>query len=162
MMELAARRSVLLLVALCLVAAPACGDDPGEDEPGAAVEQTVELEAYDYYFEPTALSVEVGAEVTVAFSNAGGVEHSFTAPDLDVEVEAGNGEDATVTFVAPDRPGSFDFFCKYHPDEMQGTISIGGSDEPLEEVPDEGDEDEDVEVDIEEDEGAGAGGDFDY
>ena len=146
-------RSVLIFAALFLIAAPACGEDPAEDQPGAAIEQTVELEAYDYYFEPTALSIELGAEVTVAFSNAGGVEHSFTAPDLDVEVEAGNGEDATVTFVAPDQPGSFDFFCRYHPDDMQGTISIGGSDEPLEENPDEGDEDEDV---IEEDdEGAG-------
>jgi hypothetical protein len=109
--------------------------------------------------------VELGAEVTIEFTNNGSVSHSFSAPDLDVEVEAGNGQDATVTFTAPDQAGSFDFFCKYHADQMNGTISIGGGDAPLEEDPDETDEDdEDVEVDVdtEEDNDAGAGSDDNY
>jgi plastocyanin len=144
-----------------LALAPACGG--GEEEPGSSIEQSAELEAFDYYFEPTALMVELGAEVTIEFTNNGSVSHSFSAPDLDVEVEAGNGEEATVTFTVPDQPGSFDFFCKYHADQMAGTISIGGGEAPLEEDPDETDEDdEDVEIDVDDDNDAGAGSDDNY
>jgi plastocyanin len=145
------KKLVLLVAAMVLAVAPACGE--GEEEPGSSVSQTAELEAFDYYFEPTSLAVELGAEVTIEFTNNGSVSHSFSAPDLDVEVEAGNGEEASVTFTAPDQAGSFDFFCKYHADEMAGTISIGGSEVPLEEDPDENDDDDaDVEVDVDEEE----------
>jgi plastocyanin len=144
------RKLVLLGAAMVLAVAPACGE--GDEEPSSSVSQSAELEAFDYYFEPTSLLVELGAEVTIEFTNNGSVTHSFSAPDLDVEVEAGNGQDATVTFTAPDQPGSFDFFCKYHADEMTGTISIGGGDAPLEEDPDENDDDDDAEVDVDVDE----------
>ncbi|MGH2807666.1 MAG: cupredoxin domain-containing protein [Actinomycetota bacterium] len=156
------RKLMLLAAATVLVVAPACGQE-GEDA-GAAVSQTVAVEAFDFYFEPTSLLVELGARVTVEFTNNGSVSHSFSAPDLDAEVEAGNGQDATVTFTVPDQPGSFDFFCKYHADQMTGTISIGGGDDPLEEDPDDtdDDDDEDVEVDVDEDDDAGAGSDDDY
>ena len=144
-------RFVALAAALVLVAAPACGEEEG-NEPGTEITQTVEVEAFDNYFEPTSLSVELNAEVTVEFTNNGSITHSFTAPDLDVEIESGNGEDGTVTFAVPNQPGSYDFFCKYHPDEMQGTISAGGSEEPLEEDPDGDDDDDDTEVDVDVDE----------
>lgn len=156
------RRCLALAATILLVAAPACGEEGGSDA-GSSITQTVEVEAFDYYFEPTALAVELNADVTIQFTNNGGVTHSFTAPDLDLEVEAGNGEEATVTFTVPNQAGSYDFFCRYHPDEMTGTISVGGSDEPLEEDPDgdDGDEDEDVEVEVDEDEDD-AGGVYDY
>jgi plastocyanin len=138
----------LTIVAACLaaVAVAGCG---GDEDPGSAVEQTIEIQAFDFYFDPTALTAQRGAEVTLEFANVGEVAHSFTATDLDVEIESGGGEDASVTFTAPAEPGSYDFFCKYHPDDMQGTISIGGSDEPVEEQPGE-DDDVDVDVDVEE------------
>ena len=151
-MKLARVVSGLTLVALV---AAGCGSDEGGDT-GAAVENTVNVQAFDFYFDPTSLNVDVGAEVTIDFTNSGSVVHSWTSSDLDVEVEAGAGEESSVTFVAPAEPGSYDYFCEYHPDEMQGTISIGGSDEEVEEVPDDGeDEDVDVEVDTDEDTGAG-------
>lgn len=148
-------RLVAVACALVLIAAPACGEEEGTDT-GTTVTQTVEVEAFDFYFEPTALAVELNAEVTIEFTNNGSVTHSFTAPDLDVEIESGNGEDGTVTFSIPNQPGSYDFFCKYHPDEMAGTISVGGAEEPLEEDVDrDDDEDADVEVDVDKDEDAG-------
>jgi hypothetical protein len=69
----------------------------------------------------------------VTFKNNGSVSHSFSSPDLDVEQVVGSSDSATVTFTAPAEPGSFDFFCKFHPDQMKGTISVGGADQPLEE-----------------------------
>lgn len=151
-----ARRVSFGLVLVALVAA-GCGSDEGGDT-GAAVENTLNVEAFDFYFDPTTLNVDVGAEVTIEFTNSGSVEHSWTSSDLDAEVEAGAGEESSVTFTAPAEPGSYDYFCEYHPDEMQGTISIGGSDEPMQEVPEETeDEDVDVDVDTEDEENEGPG-----
>ena len=141
------KHTLPVLLAAMLLFVGACGGGDGGDT-GAAVENTLNVEAFDNYFDPTTLSVDVGAEVTIEFTNSGSVEHSWTSSDLDAEVEAGAGEESSVTFTAPAEPGSYDYFCEYHPDEMQGTISIGGSDEPMQEVP-EGTEDEDVDVDIE-------------
>ena len=144
------RKSIAIALLACVATlGAACGS---EDETEAGTAQSLTVEAFDFYFDPTALAVDVGAEVTVELTNGGSVAHSWTAADLDVEVEAGSGEESSVTFTAPNEPGSYDFFCKFHPDDMQGTISIGGSDEPVQEVPEnEEDEDVDVDVDTEED-----------
>ncbi len=146
---------IFSVACLVLLSAVACGRE--EEEPGG-VQQTLTVEAFDFYFDPTALAVEVGAEVTIELTNNGSVSHSWTSTDLDVEVESATGEESSVTFTAPAEPGSYDFFCEYHPDDMQGTISIGGSDEPVEEQPEETDDDDvDVDVDVEEEEDAGGG-----
>ncbi len=140
------RKRIATVLACVALAAVGCGTEQ-ETEP--AVSESLTVEAFDFYFEPTSLAVEPGAEVTIELVNNGDVSHSWTSTDLDAEVEVGGAESADLTFTAPAEPGSFDFFCKFHPDEMQGTISIGGSDEPAEEEPEEGDdEDEDVDVDV--------------
>lgn len=140
---------VLLIATVALFVGAACGSEEGGNEPGTS--QTVTVEAFDFYFDPTALNVEVGSSVTIEFTNTGSVQHSWTSTDLDAEVEAASGETSSLTFTAPNEPGSYDFFCEYHPDDMQGTISIGGSDEPAEEQPEEDQEDAEVEIDTEED-----------
>jgi plastocyanin len=133
-------------IAVALVV-PACDVDE-EDDPD--VSQAVELEAYDFYFEEETILLGLGADVIVDFENLGDATHSFTVPDLDLEVEAASGESTEVEFSLPDEPGLLDFFCKYHPDEMNGTISIGGAEQPLEE---ELEEDVDEEDDADDDAG---------
>ena len=146
---------VLFVLSVALVAG-ACGE---EDTDSGAQEQSLEVEAFDNYYESETLLIEPGAEVTLSFSNGGGVVHSVTVPDLDFELEAQSGDTAESTFTAPDEPGSLDFYCKFHPDEMKGVISIGGADQPIEEdVDSEDDEDADVDVDVEEEEDADASG----
>lgn len=152
--------AILLVIAALALVAGACGE---EDEDTGAQEQSLEVEAFDNYYETETLLVEPGAEVTLSFSNGGGVVHSVTVPDLDFELEAQSGDTAESTFTAPDTPGTLDFYCKYHPDEMEGVISIGGADQPIEEDVDAEDDDADVEVDVdEEDEDAGTTEDPDY
>lgn len=129
---------------LALVGA-SCGN---EDADSAAQEQSFTVQAFDFYFEPTSLQFEPGAEVNLTLDNGGGVAHSVTVPDLDFEVEAQSGDTISNSFVAPTTPGSFDFHCKFHPDEMTGTISIGGADQPIEEDVD-GPEDTDEDVEVE-------------
>lgn len=135
----------LLLLALALVLG-ACAE---EDEDTAAQESTNTVEAFDFYFEPTSLQLEPGARATITLQNNGGVAHSFTVPDLDLEIEAQSGDSVDGTFTVPDRPGTLDFYCKFHPDEMTGTIAIGGADQPIEEdVDTEDDDDVDVDADV--------------
>lgn len=154
------RKRIATVVACVALITMACGQEQ-ETEP--AVSETLTVEAFDFYFEPTSLAVEPGAEVTIELINSGSVSHSWTSPDLDAEIEVGGAESGELTFTAPAEPGSYDFFCKFHPDEMAGTISIGGAEEPVEERPeDEDDEDVDVDVDTEEDAGGDGGGMYDY
>ena len=160
MVQTALRLTVASTCALLLFGA--CGGgDQGEEASEPAVAQEVELEAYDFYFEETAFTFDLRDQVTIDFVNAGEATHSFTADELDIDVEAPSGEATEITFSVPDQPGVFDFYCKYHPDQMEGTISIGGSDEPIEEVPEEED-DADVEVEVDNDAGAGGGAGYDY
>lgn len=141
------RKISLVAGALVLaVSGVACGED--SDDSGGQ-EQSFTVQAFDNYFEPTSLQFEPGAEVTLELENSGSVSHSITIPDLDFEAEAQSGDTIDNSFTAPSEPGSLDFYCKFHPDEMEGTISIGGADQPIEEDVDQDDDDADVEVDVE-------------
>lgn len=141
------RKISLVAGALVLAASGvACGED--SDDSGSQ-EQSFTVQAFDNYFEPTSLQFEPGAEVTLELENSGSVSHSITIPDLDFEAEAQSGDTIDNSFTAPSEPGSLDFYCKFHPDEMEGTISIGGADQPIEEDVDQDDDDADVEVDVE-------------
>ncbi len=144
-------RKVSILFVACSFVMGACGEDAEDTD---AQESANTVEAFDFYFEPTSLQLEPGAEATITLQNGGGVAHSFTVPDLDLEIEAQSGDSVDGTFGVPDEPGTLDFYCKFHPDEMVGTISIGGADQPIEEDVDtdgdDDDEDVDAEVDVEE------------
>ena len=142
------RKISIVAGALALAAVGvACGED---SEDSGAQEQSFTVQAFDNYFEPTSLQFEPGAEVSLSLENSGSVSHSVTIPDLDFEAEAQSGDTIDNSFTAPTEPGTLDFYCKFHPDEMKGTISIGGADQPIEEdVDDPDDDDADVEVEVE-------------
>lgn len=110
----------LLLVAVMGVA---CGggsegaDDTGSAGGGDAGSTTVT--ASDFVFEPTSVSAAAGG--TIEFINEDDAEHSFTADDPGIDVDAGGGESVTVEVDA--EPGTYDFYCKYHED-MKGTLEV--------------------------------------
>ena len=117
---------VLLFAVAGVLAFGACGDDNGDGGGGSGnggATQSVDLTAQDFAFDPSTIEVDSGAEVELSFNNEDDVEHSFTAEDLDAEVEAEGGESATTTFTAPES-GTVEFICKYHPDQMTGEISV--------------------------------------
>jgi plastocyanin len=108
----------------------ACGDDEGSSDGssdgGSSGAQTIEVTASDFAFDPDTFEVEGGSEVEVSLTNDGDVEHSFSIEDPEFEIEAEGSDSATGTFTAPD-DGSVEFFCKYHPDQMTGEITVGGT-----------------------------------
>lgn len=128
-----------------------CVFDRDEDEGGTVTR--VDVAASDFSFDPTTILLDTGTTAEIVFSNTGSVLHSFTVPDFEVEVEAEGGENQTLTFAVAEDPGSYEFFCKYHPNEMTGSISVGGVNAPGDVVDDDADEDVDTETEVESDTG---------
>jgi plastocyanin len=125
---------ILALASVVVLAFAACGgsDDPkpadnGNDEgtTGGGPEVEVSLVASDFEYDTTEISVAAGSTVNLTFENTGGAAHSFTSDDLDVEAEAAAGSTRTTAFDVPD-PGTFEYHCKFHPDQMQGEITVTG------------------------------------
>jgi len=117
---------VLLATAAALFTA--CADDevatPGTGqttEPSKTVE--VEMTIEDFSFAPAVISANLGDEISVELANDGEQEHTFTITELDVDETLESGQDADVTFVAGES-GDFTYFCRNHPDEMQGSLRI--------------------------------------
>jgi len=121
-------RTRVAAAVILVVGLTACGDDD-DAESGDTGSETTESEATgsgatitaaNIAFDPTELSVAAGETITLR--NEDDVEHSFTIDDPDIDAEAEGGEEATVD--APDQPGTYDFHCRYHPDQMTGTLTV--------------------------------------
>lgn len=146
------RTAWLTLILTALLVAAACGNggeesEEAETEEGGTIsvggldandhgsadvagESRVELEADDFYFEPTVLSGEAGQTLTVEVVNEGDATHTFTLEDqgVDVELDPGQSGEAEVTF--PDS-GALVFICRFHSGQgMRGALSVGGDLEP--------------------------------
>jgi plastocyanin len=94
-----------------------CGGSGGEKSSGASVA----LEADNYYFKPTEISLTAGKQATIEVKNAGNVEHNLTVEGLGVtkDIEPGKSQKVPVTAAA----GTYPFRCQYHPTQMMGTIT---------------------------------------
>jgi plastocyanin len=108
--------------------------------PGPDSVVTIEIIARDNIFEPTGITVSSGASVLLRLKNEGraihnmhivGPENRFSEkfcegladPCLDPSLVR-SGQSASLTWVAPDKPGDVAFRCDLHPQEMTGTIKV--------------------------------------
>lgn len=110
--------SVVVLVAALVTGAVATNGD-GEARPGEIV-----LEAKDVKFSATELEARAG-EIAVAVSNGDLFWHTFTIPELSVNVNLPVGADRRATFEA--EPGSYEFVCTIGPHArlgMKGTLTV--------------------------------------
>lgn len=125
------RRRLVALLAVALLSAAACGESAESDDPdppprgddGAAAPATVR--ATDFAFDPTLVEVDPGEDADLTFANAGNVAHTFTAEELDVDVEAESGDEVDASFTAPDEDATIEFVCRFHPSQMKGEIVVG-------------------------------------
>ena len=132
-------RSLAALVASATLALTACGggdepEDQSSADAGTAVEVTepddaggdaatdgASITIADFTYEPTELTVDPGAEVTLV--NEDGTDH--TATSTEGGFDSGDilgGEQGTLT--APEEPGEYPFFCDFHA-SMKGTLIVG-------------------------------------
>jgi plastocyanin len=111
--------SLAAVIVLTLVSAACSSDDGGDSgDGGGAADMTVT--AKDFEFDPSTIDVSSG-ETTIEVTNTGAVEHSFTLDDDSVGVDIEPGESETVTVNLTATTG---FHCKYHPDQMTGTLQV--------------------------------------
>lgn len=119
------KRSLIALLSCFALLAAGCGEEsPTGETAGDAARKIVEIEATDFSFDPATISADAGETVELTITNAGEVAHSFTIDNV-VDIQAEGGEEATMTFTAP--VATVDFYCKFHPDQMQGQLAVGGS-----------------------------------
>jgi plastocyanin len=90
---------------------------------GGGGETEIQLTASGTAWDKTSLDMTSGAEVKVEVTNQDTIEHNFTFAEAGAKQDVEGGEDATVTFTAP-AAGSYEFFCKYHPSAMRGTVTV--------------------------------------
>ncbi|HXA30592.1 MAG TPA: cupredoxin domain-containing protein [Candidatus Angelobacter sp.] len=106
-----------------VLAVAACGSS---DTGGGSSGSGPTVSAKEFAFTPSDVAVSAGQSVTVTLSNQGSTEHSLTLDNGNGEVEAAAGQQARLTFTAP-QSGSLTFHCKYHPTQMKGSFTVGGA-----------------------------------
>ncbi len=76
-------------------------------------------------FTPDNITIKPGQTVALTLVNNGKLDHTFTAPDLNIEFQMPAGETTTETFVVS-KPGEYRFFCAVigHFDTMKGTVVV--------------------------------------
>lgn len=140
------RRLAVLASALALVACappgqknpfpPLSGDD--EKSPPVTLEGKVndegtktlrgdelELEADDFYFEPTYVEAEAGATVKVEVENEGKATHTFTIDSLEIDQEIQPDEKKEISVTLPSS-GTVNYYCRFHRAQgMQGAFYFG-------------------------------------
>jgi plastocyanin len=105
---------VLLLVAVAAVFAAGCGGS-GTGEPVASTE--VEM-VKSYSFDPKVIEIEAGE--TVTWTNEDNFTHTVQVQGQeDHKVE--RGESVEITF---DEPGTYDYVCTLHRQDMDGTVIV--------------------------------------
>jgi plastocyanin len=81
--------------------------------------QVRDITMMDNYFSPSILYIPAG--MTVRFTNRGRHQHTTTANKLWESGSLRQGESVGLTFT---RTGKYYFFCRKHPRQMHGTITV--------------------------------------
>jgi len=101
----------------------ACGSDSKSSDKATAANGAT-VEAYDFRFDPKALTAKAGEKVTLTFKNEGKAEHNFSVSSPSVDKDAEGGKTVSVSFT-PDQAGKIQFFCKYHNGRgMVGSLNV--------------------------------------
>ena len=112
--------AAMLLLAGCSSTGSSHPNATGSSAAASTAPDTIVIQ--DFMFHPMALTVNPGATVTVI--NKDSATHTVTSTATPHAFDSGNvAPGATVTFHAPDKPGSYSYICDIH-QYMQGTITV--------------------------------------
>lgn len=132
-------RTMIASLAVCALAFSACGGDDDDtastDDTTAPADDTTTTAAagggtvtdavtiLDFKFDPEAATVAAGSEVT--FTNDDATPHTATATDAadGFNTDSIEGGGATGSFTAPGEPGTYEYYCSFHP-FMVGSIVV--------------------------------------
>ena len=75
----------------------------------AAASQTVDIAAYDIYFEPKEVTIPANTDVTVMLPNDGVAAHNFSIDELGIDIDLPPGETQQTVINAP--AGEYEYYC---------------------------------------------------
>ncbi len=104
------------------------GDDDAHQTDHVSGDTSVEVEAEDeedqFYFKPSTIIGKAGQSIVIAVQNEGGVEHTFTIDDQDIDVSLSPEQVQEVTVTFPDS-GSVEYYCRIHVNlGMRGELKV--------------------------------------
>jgi len=82
-------------------------------------DQVRDIALMDNYFSPSLYYVPAG--MTIRWTNKGRHHHTVTADGLWESGELAPGGSISIRFV---RPGTYYYYCRLHPRDMRGTITV--------------------------------------
>src|SRR5258708_21657154 len=122
---LMARLAGILLMGGLVAALGACGSSAANN--GGSGGESVSLEARNFQFSQTTLTLPANATIHLTVKNAGTVHHNFSIKELGVNQDIETpGSSETITFTTK-ADASYEFFCEYHrvTNGMKGTLTVG-------------------------------------
>jgi len=95
-------------------------------EEGFVPDRTIEIDAFSFGYNPNSISLKEGEKIRLIITNIGNIRHTFTSPELDIDVSIRGKSTETVDFVSP-MTGDVVFFCTvigHRPLGMEGNFNI--------------------------------------
>jgi len=80
--------------------------------------------AVNFIWMPEHLLLAAGQKVEVKVANADYMQHNFTFAPAKVAKNLPVGATTTIRFTAPEKPGIYRFYCKYHLQMMEGAVTV--------------------------------------
>ncbi|HEX5993378.1 MAG TPA: cupredoxin domain-containing protein [Thermomicrobiales bacterium] len=88
-------------------AEPVAAASPAAVEAAAA--QTVDIVAYDIYFEPKEVTIPANTDITFMIANDGVAPHNFSIDELGIDIDLPAGETQETVINAP--AGEYEYYC---------------------------------------------------
>jgi plastocyanin len=80
--------------------------------------------AVNFIWLPEHVLLAAGQKVEVRVANADYMQHNFTFAPAKVAKNLPVDATTTIRFTAPEKPGIYRFYCKYHLQMMEGAITV--------------------------------------
>ena len=111
---------VVTLAAAAALAVAGCGGGDDSGDAAAAVSEDGKVLIADFRYEPETITVATGQPVT--FLNSDVAPHTATADD-EKSFDTGRLEIEEEGELVFDEPGTYSYFCDFHP-FMKGTVEV--------------------------------------
>jgi plastocyanin len=80
--------------------------------------------AVNFVWKPEHLLVAAGQQFTIKVANADYMQHNFTFKEAKVARNLPVDATTTIELTAPQKPGLYRFYCKYHLQMMEGAVTV--------------------------------------